>query len=319
MTQDNARLLTSGKPFLTFGGTETYLLFQQRYPLREFCAFELAFDDDAWRDLEDGYLRPIADAAARSNMGLLADTLVWRASADYVERLQKPRGVAGVNRAAVDRLRGFVERWRTTSPMAAACPVVLSADLGPRGDGYAVSGAVTPAAASDYHRPQIEALAEAGVDVVAALTMTSAGEAIGIVRAAREAGLPTVVSPTLETDGRLPDGAKLADFVAQVDDATGGAPVCYQINCVHPIHVEPTLRAAAEAGATWLARVKGVRANASTKSHAELDNSTELDRGDPDDLAGRMAELRRTYGLAIVGGCCGTDAEHLRLIAERCA
>lgn len=320
MRADLPAIFESGTTFLTFGGTETHLLFQQGYALREFCAFEVVDEDATWTRLEEGYLRPIADAAARNEMGILADCLVWRASTDYVERLgHTARGVAGVNRAAVARVRRSLDAWRASSLENARCPVLLSADIGPRGDGYAVSGPIGSQAARDYHRPQVAAVADAGVDLAVALTMTSAGESIGLVEAAGEQSLAIVVSPTVETDGTLPDGTTLGDFIGRVDDATGGAPLFYLVNCAHPTHLEPTLRAAADAGAGWLPRLRGFRANASTKSHAELDDSTELDRGDPADLARHMAALRTAYGLRVIGGCCGTDAEHLLAIADCCA
>ena len=193
-------------------------------------------------------------------------------------------------------------------------------DLGPRGDGYALGSgeAVSAEAAYDYHAPQVDALASAGVDLLVALTMTSVNETLGVVRAAERAKLPLLVSPTVETDGTAPDGLALGDFVVSVDQASSGYPVAYMANCAHPLHITPALHRAAEQGARWLDRFRGLRANASTKSHVELDNSTELDRGDPVALARAMAELRRAFGFTIVGGCCGTDAEHLRAIAEAC-
>ena len=148
--------------------------------------------------------------------------------------------------------------------------------------------------------------------------MTSLPEAVGIVRAAAGAGLPVLVSPTIEPDGRLADGTPLGDFVAAVDQQTSGTPVGYMVNCVHPSHLAPVLGAAADAGASWLDRFVGMRANASAKTHAELDNSTALDRGDPAALGRGVADLQRDYGLRIVGGCCGTDAEHLACIASAC-
>jgi S-methylmethionine-dependent homocysteine/selenocysteine methylase len=145
--------------------------------------------------------------------------------------------------------------------------------------------------------------------------MTGVNESIAVVRAAERRGLPVLVSPTVETDGKVPDGSSLAHFVTAVDEATSGYPVGYLANCAHPTHIARVLDEAADAGAAWLARFRGLRANASAKSHAELDNATELDRGDPADLATRMQELRRRHQLTVVGGCCGTDAEHLRRIA----
>jgi S-methylmethionine-dependent homocysteine/selenocysteine methylase len=320
--RDAVAHLLSSRTFLTFGGCETYLLFIQGYPLREFCAFEVVDDEAAWKRLGDELVRPTADAAAEHGLGLIADCFVWRASPDYVERLgHSARGVAAVNRGAVERTRALLDDWRTSSPQARACPVLVAAEVGPRGDGYAIGsgGPVTPTAAYDYHAPQIEALAAAGVDLVAALTMTSVSEALGVVRAAERAGLPVLVSPTVETDGRVPDESELGELIAVVDDATGGAPVGYMANCAHPSHLAPALSRAASSGASWLSRFRGLRANASAMSHAELDESTELDRGTPVELAQQLGELQRSFGFTVVGGCCGTDAEHLRLIAEACA
>jgi homocysteine S-methyltransferase len=305
------------RTFLTFGGNETYLLFIQGFPLREFCAFEVVDQHEAWNRMEDALLRPIADAAAARGIGLLTDCFVWRASPDYVTRLGAP-GVARVNERAVGRTRDFVERWRSSSEAARACPVIVAGDLGPRGDGYAVSGAVSVEAAYDYHAVQVEALARAGIDLLMPLTMTSVGETLGILRAAQHAALPALVSPTIETDGKLPDGTPLGDFVTAVDEATSSYAASFMVNCAHPSHLEPTLRAAADRGEPWLARLRGLRANASAKTHAELDNSTELDRGDPHALGQSLADLQSTYGLSILGGCCGTDAEHLRCIAAAC-
>lgn len=313
--QDIARDLAS-RTFLTFGGNETFLLFVQQYPLREFCAFEVVDDETAWSRLENELQRPIFDAAARNGHGVITDSLVWRASRDYVERLGH-KDVASVNQRAIARTRLMIEEWKTTGSPARATPVILAADVGPRGDGYAADTLSADVACS-YHAPQLDALAAAGADLVVALTMTNVPETIGLVRAAARAGLPVLVSPTVETDGTVPDGSTLRDFIAAVDDATSGAPVAYMANCAHPIHVEGTLRAAADRGESWLSRFRGLRANASTKTHLELDNSTELDRGQPDDLARRMGDLKRTYGFTIVGGCCGTDADHLARIADAC-
>jgi homocysteine S-methyltransferase len=320
--EELSQALTS-KPFLTSGGIETYLLFLQGVPLREFCAFELIDDEAGWSTMERAFLRPILDAAAASGFGFISDCLAWRASRDYVDRLgHSAAGVAGVNKRLVARMRRSIDEWRAAGgERAKACPVVLAADLGPRGDGYAVGagGPLPVDAAYGYHVEQVRALADADVDLLVALTMTSVNEALGVVRAAREHRLPVLVSPTVETDGSLPDGSALGDFVARVDEATGGYPVAYIVNCAHPTHLEPTLRRAADAGAPWLRRFRGLRTNASAKSHQELDEATELDRGDVAELVERMKTLKDRYGFTILGGCCGTDAEHMQAIARRCA
>ncbi|MGF1464729.1 MAG: homocysteine S-methyltransferase family protein [Sandaracinaceae bacterium] len=304
---------------LTVGGVETYLAFIQGVELRHFCAFDVFRDEAAVAELEASFLAPTADAALASGHDLLIDALVWRAHGDYVRALgHGPRGVEAVNRHAVERVRRFAERWRSTTPGSERIGMFINGDIGPRGDGYRVE-AVGPGDALDYHRRQVRVLAELGVDVVSALTMTHADEAIGIALAAAEAGLPVIISPTVETDGRTPEGQALGELIERVDDATGGGPLFYMVNCAHPTHLEPVLREAADRGEAWLPRMSGLRANASTKSHAELDDSEVLDRGAPRELAGQLARLRREFGWRLVGGCCGTDAEHIRCIAHAVA
>jgi S-methylmethionine-dependent homocysteine/selenocysteine methylase len=146
----------------------------------------------------------------------------------------------------------------------------------------------------------------AGADIVSAYTLTSIGEAIGIVRAAGSAGVPVAISFTTETDGRLPGGESLAEAITRVDAAA--SPAYFQVNCAHPVHVAAAL---AEPG-SWRERIYGVRYNASTRSHAELDEAADLDEGDIGLLAGRHRQLAGDLpALAIVGGCCGTDARHV--------
>ena len=147
--------------------------------------------------------------------------------------------------------------------------------------------------------------------MVAALTMTYADEAIGIARAAQAEGLPVAISFTVETDGALPSGEPLSQAIEETDAATGGGPAYYMINCAHPTHFESVL------GGSWTTRIHGLRANASTKSHAELDEAPELDDGDPEDLGVRYAGLRgQLPSLNVLGGCCGTDDRHVARICS---
>ena len=162
-------------------------------------------------------------------------------------------------------------------------PFLIDGPVGPRGDGYRVEDSMTPDVAADYHRFQVSRMADAGVDVVTALTMGYVDEAAGIAIAARAADVPGVVSFTLETDGRLPTGMPLGEAIEATDAATGGYPLHYMINCAHPTHFDHVL----DPDAPWAHRIGGLRANASTLSHAELDEMIELDEGDPDDLARR--------------------------------
>lgn len=231
---------------------------------------------------------------------MLLETPTWRASADWGAKLgYSPAALARVNESAVALMAGLGERHAETD-------VIVGGTVGPRGDGYRPEFLMSPDEAADFHTPQVDAFARAGAAVVSAYTLTDTGEAIGFVRAARAAGLPVAVSFTVETDGRLPTGATLAQAVTAVDEA--GGPDYFLVNCAHPEHIRP---AVAEPGA-WRERVAGLRCNASTRSHAELDEAAELDEGDPSALAAGVAGLRTAFpNLTIVGGCCGTDARHV--------
>ena len=195
-------------------------------------------------------------------------------------------------------------------------PMVLSANIGPRGDGYRPDMAMSAAEAEGYHAEQIGWFRDTEADLVSAFTLNTMEEALGIARAAKSAAMPVVISFTTETDGRLPTGQSLQEAIEAVDAGSGAAPVYYMINCAHPTHFEGAL-AADEA---WVKRIRGVRANASRRSHAELDNSTELDSGDPIELGTQHRDLlRRLPHINVLGGCCGTDHRHVTEIGKACA
>lgn len=289
----------SGRPVVTDGGLETDLIYHHDVDLRDFAAFPLV-DDDLGQDLLLRYYEAYVDIASRAGAALQLETPTWRASGDWGDRLgYSATELRRVNRDSVALLRSLRDR-------AGLDTLLISGCLGPRGDGYVAGEVVDPDAAATYHAPQIEAFAEAGADLITVLTLTGTGEAVGIVRAARSAGLPVAVSFTVELDGRLPDGTPLASAIAEVD-AEGG-PDYFMVNCAHPTHIAPGLTGTGE----WQSRIVGLRANASTRSHEELDAATELDEGDPVELSAAQDVLRAHLpNLALVGGCCGTDARHV--------
>ena len=195
-----------------------------------------------------------------------------------------------------------------------ATPIVISGCIGPRGDGYVPGELLSPAESQEIHSLQTGAFASSEADLVTAITMTYPDEAIGIVEAAKADGMPVVISFTVETDGRLPSGEALGDAIEAVDAATDGYAAYFMINSAHPTHFGATLAG----GGAWVSRLGGLRANASSMSHAELDEAEELDRGNPTELAQQYVELRGSYpSLCVLGGCCGTDTEHIAAISQR--
>ncbi len=288
----------SGAPYVTDGGLETDLVFNRGFDLPGFAAFPLLADERGRTALAD-YYAGYAAVARRAGAGLVLAAPTWRSNPDWGERLgYDARGLDQVNRDAI----AFLGELRDS---LGDLDVVLSGVVGPRGDGYVAGERPDAGEAARYHGAQVESFAAAGADMVDAITMTTAEEAAGVALAAAKVGLPAALSFTVEIDGRLPDGTLLAEAVRRVDDAV--AVAYFGVNCAHPQHIAPALD-----GGGWTARVAQVRPNASTKTHAELDEADELDAGDIDLLTSSMDLLRaRLPGLSVVGGCCGTDARHV--------
>ena len=295
--------------YLTDGGLETDLIFHRGIDLPEFASFPL-LDDAATLEVLRSYYRDYLHIGATAQIGMVLETPTWRASSEWGEVLGYDAGrLADVNRRAVELLADL----RTSDGEAG---VVVSGCIGPRGDAYVGLGSMTAEQALDYHRPQTAWLAAAGADVVSAMTLTNVAEAVGVVRAAQLEGIPSVVSFTVETDGRLPDGTELADAIAAVDAQTDAAAAYFLVNCAHPDHVRPTI----DGSAGSLGRLRGVKANASRMSHAELDESPELDDGDPPEFGRQLADLHAAHPhLNVLGGCCGTDTRHLAAVAASLA
>ena len=296
--------------FLTDGGLETTLIFQDGIELPYFASFPLIETVEGRRMLEAYYESYIGIALA-AKTGFMLDTATWRANPDWAAKLGYGEAALDeVNRRSVEHMIAMRDRFETGES-----PMVVSGAIGPRGDGYVADHAMNADEARAYHLPQIESFHAAGADMTTAFTINYVEEGIGIALAARSVGLPVVISFTLETDGKLPSGMALGEAIQAVDDATMGYPVYYMINCAHPTHFAPIL----ETGEPWANRIRGIRGNASTRSHAELDSSPDLDAGDPVDFGARYRSLRDRHSqFTVLGGCCGTDSRHVAQIRYAC-
>jgi homocysteine S-methyltransferase len=308
---NHVRLPQMERLFLTDAGLESDMIFNKGFDLPCFSSLML-LTSDAGRTALDLSFRDYLELARVHGTGCLLETATWRASADWAPLL----GLSGdaldeLNRSAVTSLLALKAEYGR-----AGVEVIVSGCLGPRGDGYDPGHIMSLAEAEAYHSRQAAVLASAGADMLSALTMTNINEAIGISRAAASAGLPVAISFTVETDGRLPTGDLLRDAIEAVDAATSGYPAYYMINCAHPTHFADELLA----GEAWVERVRGIRANASRCSHAELEAMTDLDDGNPAELGKEYRSLvKRLPHLTVLGGCCGTDIRHLSAIAASCA
>ena len=291
--------------YVTDGGLETDLIFHYGIDLPFFASFPLLATPEGRAALEkyfDGY----AAIAAGNGTGLMLESATWRANPDWGTRLgYSADALAQANIDGIEMLTQLRARYASSVE-----DILIGGSVGPRGDGYQANLRMPAQESAEYHSAQIDAFAKAGADLVTAYTMTHVGEAIGIVQAARAAGLPVAISFTVETDGRLPDTTTLAQAITEVDEAA--APDHFLVNCAHPGHIE---RGLAQPG-TWRERIKGLRPNASAKSHAELDEAESLDEGDFDELTAAYQRVSALLpNLSIVGGCCGTDARHVARLA----
>ncbi|MEO6255412.1 MAG: homocysteine S-methyltransferase family protein [Sphingomicrobium sp.] len=285
-------------------------MFNRGIEIPFFASITLLRTDEGRRALET-YFRGFLDLARRVRTALVLESATWRASPDWAEPLGITQSqLDSLNRDAVTMLVELKGEYDTPET-----PVIISGCIGPRGDGYDPGRAMSVEEAADYHSHQARLLVSAGADLLSAITMTNISEATGVARAAKSIGASIVISFTVETDGRLPTGDELGRAVEAVDEATESYPAYYMINCAHPTHFAAVLREEEP----WTSRIRGVRANASKCSHAELDAMTELDAGDPAELAQLHRQLRQRFPqITVLGGCCGTDLSHVTAIAEAC-
>jgi len=298
---------TEGGLFLTDAGLETDLIFNHGIEIREFAAHTLLESAEGRFALAQ-YFRGFLALADRHNVGFVFDSPTWKAHTHWSEALgSNDVELAEINRAAINFIADLRDEFAGNRG-----PIVLNAVIGPCGDAYAPESMISADAAARHHAQQIGWLAETEVDMVSALTFTQSSEAIGIVRAANEVGLPIVVSFTVEMDGKLPTGQPIGEAIAEVDAATGHGAAYFMINCAHPDHFREALH-----DEQWLRRIRGFRCNASRCSHAELDDAETLDAGNPIELSQQYRELATAMPwVNVFGGCCGSDLRHVTAIAD---
>ena len=296
------------KPFITDGGLETTLVFLREIELPLFAAFPLVGNDDGIKQLKS-YFEPYVEVAHKNRAGMVLDTPTWRASHGWGAQLGYSKlDMEFFNETSVEMLSEMRREHAT-----ADSPMVINGVVGPQDDGYNPAQILSNEEAEEYHRHQIETFARTEADMISAITMTYTEEAIGIARAANKAGIPAAISFTVETDGHLPSGMSLREAIQTTEAATNSSPAYYMINCAHPSHFNHVL----EGDESWMSRILGVRANASCKSHAELDEATELDDGNPQEFGQDYSVLRsKLKNLNIVGGCCGTDHRHVGEVCQ---
>lgn len=299
----------SGDVFLTDGGIETAMVFHEGLDLPYFAAFHL-LDNPEGEAAFQKYFHNHCKIAQAHKIGFILEAVTWRANSDWAAKLgYSKEALAEKIQKSVEMFEPFRNQYESNETK-----LVISGCIGPRGDGYVPGEMMSASEAEDYHSEQIQTFSNTDADMVTALTLNYVEEAIGITRAAKTAGMPVIISFTVEIDGKLPTEQSLKDAIEQVEDVTSQAPAYYMINCAHPTHFEHVLTYE-----PWLQRIRGLRANASMRSHAELDEAEELDEGNPVELGEQYRELmKKLPNLNVLGGCCGTDHRHIEAICKAC-
>jgi len=303
---DLPQLTTS--TFMTDGGLETDLIFNHGIDLPEFAAFDLLKNKEGKEVLRKYYLDYL-ELSKDTCCGFVLEAPTYRANPDWAMKIgYSLESLKDINETAVRELEKLRSEYENDD-----FKIAISVCVGPRGDGYSPDNQMSIATAKEYHSYQIKLVADTNADLVSALTMNYNEEAIGIVNAARNNNIPVVISYTVETDGNLPSGQSLEEAITSLDKLTDNYVSYYMINCAHPDHFVDQLNP----DSTWTKRIKGLRANASNKSHAELDESETIDVGDKEQLARKYQELKTLLpNLNVIGGCCGTDHTHMNKICE---
>lgn len=255
----------------------------------------------ALTELWNGYL----SVARRYKLPFVATTPTRRANRERISRSCFSENIVKDN---VQFLRSIQE--------ASGIEMYVGALLGCKGDAYTGEGALSEQEAYHFHQWTTARFAEAGVDFLYAGIMPSLPEAVGLAKAADETKLPYIISFTIQADGRLIDGTPISEAICSIDEKTDNKPVCYMANCVHPRILFQALSWPFNRTEVVRFRFRGIQANTSPLSYAELDGSKDLKCSEPEVFAEEMLRLGSISSIQIWGGCCGTDDRHMECLAR---
>jgi S-methylmethionine-dependent homocysteine/selenocysteine methylase len=287
---------------LTDGGIETRIIYEFNCPIGDFEAYKL-LADEAGRDMLRRVYQSYAEVAVRYGLPIQLGTPTWRGSRKWT------KDVRSVNAAAVKLLRTIMQQ-------SADARIILAGVIGPASNGYATDEALSADAAFAYHRDQADALWGLDIDFLYAPTFPAFSELFGVARAMAETGRPYALAPMLNPNGRMLDGTPLADAITRIDAEIAPAPHYYIIGCLYPTHAQTALEALRASRPDLVRRVRGLKANASPLSPEELDKLNHLAATDVQIWARDELACAREFGLAILGGCCGTDEHYIDALAK---
>lgn len=315
MSSPEAKLLLSGAKFLTEGGAQTALIYKHGRDLPEFSTHFMLYKTDD-KKLLTSLRHKFIEKAIQHNVNLILDTETWRASANWLDKIGTDQHVRDtLHEEAVAFTKSNVQHFESTCAAGSkSCKAIAGATIGPAQDAYSAEQNVDLGAMRQYHSAQIAEFKRLGIGVAFAYTFNNVTEACAIAMEAKNVDLPVVISFTVNSMGKLAEGESIQQAVEHIDNLTNNSVLFFMLNCVHPAHIRTFLQ---DSQGEWLQRIRGVRGNASMKSHDELDGATEIDEGDPVKFAHDLVSLQDILpNMIVFGGCCGTDEAHCEQVAK---
>lgn len=247
--------------------------------------------------------------ARESQLPILTFTDTWRCSQRAIDASRfKGRPVNQDNVLFLNDLRAH---------FGAGPPIFIGGLVGPSGDAYKPEDSLERDAAREFHRPQIFALASAGIDFLHLATAPNVEEALGVADAMAETNLPYMISFVIRRTGVVLDGTPIDQAMDRIDADAARPPAGFSINCVHAEVLETALEAVATSRSDACRRILTFQANTADAEVEELDNSDVLVTEPAEDFADRVAKMGARFGLRVLGGCCGTEGDHIQALANK--
>jgi len=303
--------ITTSKVILTEGSVIERLNREISMQLDPFILNAGLIYDEYGRAVLGDIYRKYIELGLKYKLPMTVFAPTWRANPERIGH-SVYRKHANVNRDCVDFLNNIRCGHANDSQN-----IFIGGLMACRADAYRPEQALSVREAEAFHRLQAKALAEAPVDFIMAATLPAVSEALGMASALSEFNLPYALSFVIRSDGSILDGTPLHRAVAQIDAATAPRPLFYMVNCVHPSIFQQGIDHELRSSPKLSDRLLGLQANTSAKSPEELDGLSYLDTVEPEEFAQSLLSLHKSFGIKILGGCCGSDNRHIEEIARQ--
>ncbi|PCI28728.1 MAG: homocysteine methyltransferase [SAR324 cluster bacterium] len=243
------------------------------------------------------------DVASAAKLPIILCAPTWRANQERVEASEFNRNI---NADAIQFVRKIKDNQVTN-----ISGIKVGGMIACKNDCYKPEEALSIQEAAEFHAWQINHLSESGADYIMAATIPAVSEAIGIAKAMAATKTPYIISFVIDRTGSVLDGSTLSEAIAAVDEAVTRKPLGYMVNCSYP-----SFLCVEQQPSSLFKRLIGFQGNASSLDHCDLDNADQLEVNQLSEWGQEMVKLNQSFGIKILGGCCGTGKEHLKLLVD---